>query len=285
MSADRRQGGPVVVVTGASGFLGARVVAALRQRHANVVPVARRPGAGWTQIDDYAETPPGDVIVHLAEDSDRGRVNKAGEVYAAQVRRTIECLRAKSGHRLVYASSGLLYGDAAERPCRPGDPVQLTDNYARSKRAGELLTLEHTGGVALRISNLYGPGMSANNVVSTILAQVPGRDDLCVWDDAPVRDFLWIEDAAAAVAAVALGTGTGIYNLGRGQGNAVREVAEVVLALAGQGHRNVCSTRPAGRHSSLVLAIGGTTRGFGWEPTTSLKQGLERLMTSKLIQP
>lgn len=262
--------------------MGSSVVAALRKRQANVVPVARRPGVGWRQVNDYSEAPPGDVIVHLAEDSDRRRVNEGGEAYAVHARRILESLRSKCGSRLVYASSGVLYGDDSCRAHETGDAVQLTDNYTRSKRSGELLVLQHAGGVALRLANLYGPGMSANNVVSTILAQVPGEGDVCVWDDTPVRDFLWIEDAAAAIVAVALGTGTGIFNLGSGRGYAIREVAETALAAATEGHRMIRATRPAGRESHLVLAIGGTARGFGWVPTTSLKQGLERLITPNL---
>ena len=48
----------------------------------------------------------------------------------------------------------------------------------------------------MRLANVYGPGMAANNVMSDILGQVPGDGPLVVRDIAPVRDYLWIEDAA-----------------------------------------------------------------------------------------
>lgn len=271
-----------VVVTGASGFLGARLVATLRDQGIDVLPLARRAGPGWTQVDDYSAAPEGDVLIHLAEDSDRRRVNDAGEASAEAARRTLGFLLEKNYRRVIYASSGVLYGDESTQPHEPGDPIHVTDIYSRIKRESELMVLKHSGGVVLRLANLYGPGMSEKNVLSAILAQVPGEGDLCVWDDAPLRDFLWIDDAAAGVAAAALGDATGIYHLGSGSGHSIREIAATVLALAGQSHRAIVATQPSGRTSHLTLTIDQTARDFGWTPKTSIKDGLQRLISPKL---
>ena len=71
----------------------------------------------------------------------------------------------------------------------------------------------------MRPANIYGPGMSKNNVLSTILQQIPGMGKLEVMDTNPVRDFIWVEDAAEGIVALALsifkdGNKCALFNLG-----------------------------------------------------------------------
>lgn len=272
-----------VIVIGASGFLGAKIVATLQQRPGvTVQPVSRRPGQNWTQVDDYSATPDGDVLVHLAEDSDRRRANEAGEGYATGIRRTLEALLAKKYRRVVYASSAVLYGDESMLPHGVTDPIKVSDIYTRIKSESEMMVLGRAGGVVVRLANLYGPGMSESNVLSAILAQIPGEGDVRLWDTSPVRDFLWIDDAAEAMAVIALGDAEGIYNLGSGHGYSVGDIANSALALTNETRRGILATHPSSRSSHLMLDIDETKRVFDWEPKTSLKVGLEHLITRKL---
>jgi UDP-glucose 4-epimerase len=266
-----------VAVTGASGFLGRTVVEYLKQAGAEVVPVARRVVPGCHRVADYGETPPADVLVHLAEDSNRGRVNAAGTEYENAARVTLKKILAKPFHRVVYASSAALYGDESMEPHGIGDVVAVTDAYTRIKHHAEGLVAARKG-VVVRLANLYGPGMNENNVVGTILRQIPGAGPLSVWDDKPIRDFLWIEDAAAAMAKMALGSLDGIYNLGSGISMSVHALAELALGLAGEKGRPIQTTKPIGRVSCLRLDISATTRDWGWNPLVDMRHGLEKII-------
>ncbi|AOS44982.1 dTDP-4-dehydro-6-deoxyglucose reductase [Lacunisphaera limnophila] len=271
-----------VVVTGASGFVGGALARALRSAGIAVVPVARSPGAGWRQLADYREAPPADVLVHLAEDNNRGRVNAGGAAASGAAIRTMEQLLAKPYRRVIYASSAVLYGDEESQPRGRGDAVQLADTYATTKWECERRVLQAKGNLVVRLANIYGPAMSANNVISTILGQIPGKGPLCVWDAGPVRDFLWIDDAVTALCAAITSEVDGVLNLGSGVGHSIGEVARIALAISGEADRPVQSTQPAGRSSRLVLDIQETTRALGWRPTTHLKTGVERLMNGRL---
>jgi len=267
-----------VAITGASGFLGARTVALFRELGWNVLPVARRAGAEWQQVQDYSQTPLADVLIHLAEDGDRRRVNEAGSIYGAAAQNTFAELLEKGYRRVIYASSAALYGDSVETPRKTSEAVTPSDAYARAKLANEKQVLEH-GGTALRFSNLYGPGMSPANVVSAILRQIPGKGEVLLWNDAPIRDFLWVDDATAALVAAATSADTGLFNVGTGSGLSIRQLAGTALSLAGEGERAIRSENPSVSPSTLILDIGETTRRIGWKPITSTEEGMGHLIT------
>lgn len=277
-----------VVVTGAYGFLGRHIVQLLEARgDVEVITVSRREIHGGYQVSNYAQSPCGDVLIHLAEDSDRAQVAKAGRAYEDQTQAALHALLAKDYRRIVYASSAVLYGDQHDRPRSPGDPIQVDDVYSRVKRESEVAVLNSPGGVVARLSNLYGPSMAQGNVLSTILRQIPGVGTLEVLDTAPVRDFLWVSDAADGLIALALrdlgqrGEGR-LYNLGTGKGVAIGELARLALELAGQANRQVEAKRSSRRQSTLILDYSETTAVCGWAPKTPLRRGIGELLQARL---
>ena len=274
-----------VVIAGASGFLGQALLRRLSGTDAAIVPVTRRSLPGMVHVADYGDTPAGDVLVYLAGSAQRVESSFAQETDQAQQHRAmLETLAGKPYRRFVYASSAVLYGDAASTPRSPDDEIHVVDAYTRVKRCGELAVLDTGFGAVARLTNLFGPGMSTTNVVSTILQQIPGAGDLQVRDAAPVRDFLWVDDAADALARMAVGHETGIFNVGTGKGTSIGAVARLALDIAGEGKRQVFSTRPDSRQSQLVLDISQTEAVWRWLPTTTVDAGLARLLQGGTAQ-
>lgn len=275
-----------VAITGASGFLGRELSDRLRASGHAVTALSRRAGPGLIELRDPAREIEAEVIVHLAETSDRRSANNAGDDYERQALATLRALLASGARRVVYASSAALYGDEAARPRRPDDPVQATDVYTRLKLASEQLVLTAPGvqGVVARLTNLYGAGMSGANVVSRILGQVPGSGPVQVLDDGPVRDFLEVGDAARALQAMVEGAAVGVFNVGSGVGTSIRDLALLALRVAGQSDRRVEALQPSPRPSTLVLDPSLTRQAFGWQPEIGLSQGLHRLIGLTTVQ-
>ena len=270
-----------VVITGASGFVGRHLHARMVATGAHVIAVSRQPCAGMLQVDDYGRSPDGDVLIHLGEESDRAVVNRAGEAYLDVSARVVGALAARGYRRLVYISSGTVYGDSSPQPSKPGDAVIANDIYNRAKLANEGIVLAAGGGVA-RLSNLYGKGMAASNVLSDIIAQLPGSGPLVVRDAAPVRDYLHVRDVAEALVRFAESNYSGIINVATGSGTSVRRLAEIVSAAAGQAGREVVSTNSMARPSTNVLDIKATSAILDWRPRMDLVDGLTELVHSKM---
>lgn len=273
-----------VVITGASGFVGTHVLRVLAaQQNVEAIPVTRKEISGWYSVSDYAQSPAGDVLIHLAEDNERARVAQSGQAYEEKALATLTALLAKNYQRVVYASSAVLYGDADTRAHSPNDPIQSDDAYTRVKRLSELAVLKLPAGIVVRPANIYGPGMSKNNVMSAILRQIPGEGTLEVMDTSPVRDFIWVEDAAEGIVALALnhfkeGKERGLYNLGTGVGTSIETLADLALEIAGQPDRPVKTKYSSDRQSRLILDFSDTTAACGWRPKTSLREGLTHML-------
>ena len=271
-----------VIVTGASGFIGRALVAALASAEAKVTAVSRRswessPGVRAYRVADYGETPcpPDAVLVHLAEAS---LIDAADEASAA---RNMTALLDKGFERLVYASSAAVYEGRAGSMQRPDDPVRGRNAYTRAKLANEAHA-RAAGGVVLRTANVYGPGMRHETLVAAVLAQIPGTGPLVIADMRSVRDFLWLDDAVAGFVAATLGEAVGTYNLGTGVGTAADALARHALELAGEGERPVVArTRPSDAATELVLDSRATEAAFGWRPRVSLDEGLQRLLAAR----
>src|SRR5262245_20534431 len=119
----------MMVVTGASGFIGRNLVAVLAARGQATLAASRRaiavePPARARQVADYGQlelAEVDDVLIHLAEPRDIAAVEANAERPDAGVRATLAALLAKAWGHVVYISSAAVYGDRAERACRPED--------------------------------------------------------------------------------------------------------------------------------------------------------------------
>ncbi len=273
-----------VIVTGASGFVGHRVVKELLRRGVKTCAVARHPVEfpDSVVVDNYFDTPSGDVLIHLAENPNRAQVNKIGSAYLSEAGALANSLVSKGYQRIVFASSAVVYGDKDKRRHKPIDPVLATDVYSQSKLECEML-FDKNNGVIARISNLYGVGMSTENVFSKIIQQVRCAGEVKVWNDKPIRDFLWVDDAVDALVEMALGKAKGIYNVASGRAVSIGELIDATLLSSGVDKQYTRTlTKSAEAYSAIFLDISDTFDSFGWAPKMKLEDGIKRLLNNKM---
>lgn len=276
-----------VVVLGAAGFLGHHVLRELRRREHRVIAVARVPPrldpmeqVRWVELDlDHADLSPleADTVIHVAEPnavtSQAGRqsnVDRARRLLAAPFR------------RIVYVSSAVVYGDQIRLPRRETESVSPAGPYAEAKLAVEELMSADPRCAIVRVANAYGPGMSPQNVVSDILANLGTTGALRLRDLTPVRDFVHVHDVARGVSDVAESSLVGIFNVGTGCGTSIERLARLACVESGTPDRELLSTDARATPSTLVLDIERMRRELGWSPSVTIETGIAELIRERI---
>ena len=261
-----------VVVTGASGFIGRPLCARLERAGAEVLRV--RSGA-------LAELPaqPEAVCVHLAANNDSEDLEKRYEASREEAAALARQVLGKKFRRVVFASSALVYGDAEKSPRTETSALRPTTAHGRLKAELEEI-FSAADCVRARISNVYGAGMSPNNVFSRILRQLQSGDRVRLRNLASVRDYIHVDDVADALAALALGTPAGAFNVSTGRGASVGELAALAARAHGKENAVIEAEDELERPSTLVLDPGRLADACGWRARVRLEEGVAALVAA-----
>jgi UDP-glucose 4-epimerase len=208
--------------------------------------------------------------------------------------RLLELLRRAPPRRLVFASSGgTVYGSAQMLPIPEHHPTEPRTPYGVTKLMIEkyLSVYRLLHGLPFRVyrfSNPYGPGQrqKQQGVITTFLRCLRDRQTLQIWGDGSVvRDYLYIEDLARAVAdSFELSASPNTFNCGSGQGTSLREI--VTLLEQATGRKPAVEYTP-GRSIDVpanVLDITALTELCSWRPQVSLPEGIQRTWQTILAE-
>ena len=287
-----------VLVTGAAGFIGRAVVAALRERGVPVTAVDREPpDPSWDAgvhvvTGDLAdqetcvaafETRPA-AVVHLAALTSVLRsVDAPMQTFAQNVTITqvlLELSRGSGVGTFVLASTNAVVGNVGTSVIDVDLPLRPLTPYGATKAACEMLLSAYSGSygmatAALRFTNVYGPGMSHKDsfVPRMMRAALSGTGVKVYGDGQQRRDLVFIDDVVSGVLR-ALDTGyDGRAIIGSGRSVSVLEMIDTVRAVTGCPVPAEHIEAPAGEMPAVVVDIAND---LGYEPTVSLEDGLAR---------
>ena len=302
-------------VTGGYGLLGTWLVRALLERRDRVVVLRRDdPYASALRLDgleERCEVVPGDVcdgaaleralgdyevdtVFHLAAQTLVGTANRSPvPTFETNIRGTwmlLEACRRMDVGRVVVAASDKAYGDHAQLPYRENFALQPRFPYDVSKAATDLIARSyfHTYGLPVavtRFANLYGGGdLNFSRLVpEAVAAALQGRRPVIRSDGTPERDFLYVQDAAAAYLAIAGALDGGgaageAFNAGAGEPRSVLDVVRLVCAAAGTAVEPDIRGQgvPAGEIDRQFVDPGKLRELTGWKPAVGLEEGLAR---------
>jgi len=288
-----------VVVTGASGFLGRPLVAALLRRGCSVhalgrsaIPHAISAQVRWHRVDLFDRAATREVIqgiranglIHLAWETAHGRYwqsSKNLDWTAASLQLLLD-FQDSGGRRAVIAGSSAEYDwsgapvlDEARTPLRPASLYGKSKNALRElvEAWAPLAGLSWAWG---RIFNIFGPFEYPERLVPRAIRTLQDGRKLAFDDGAQIRDFLHVDDAADALAELHTSSYGGAVNIGSGEPVAVRDVINGIAECAGRPELVDYGARPAPADSPtrLIASVGRLRDVVGWSPRGHLRDRL-----------
>jgi len=277
-----------ILVTGATGFLGRRLVGELESQGY----IVRQHSSADGDIANCILPMEGvGRVFHLAAKSYVPESwQNPYEFYQTNVMGTLNVLEhCRRNHAALTLISSYVYGQPQQLPIAEDHPVSATNPYAHTKILAEDAArfYEQRFGVALGIVrpfNIYGVGQRDSFLIPSIVRQVldPSVDAVHVQDFRPKRDYLYVEDAVAFLLALLRAGAHGVFNMGSGHSASVAEVARLVNNAAG-----VCKpvvSAEVQRPGEIMEVVADTSRAaaeLGWRPCTSLADGIAAVVAAE----
>jgi nucleoside-diphosphate-sugar epimerase len=303
-----------VLVTGAAGFVGARVARLAADAGARVRALVR-PGTQPSRLPDGVTAVEADLrdfqqvrqaleaarpqlLVHAAAlvdpRQDPALTLPMMEVNAIGTAHLLEAARQVAARRLVALGSVSEYGDAPD-PLREDGPQRPLDPYAASKLAATELALTFHRRLGLpttvvRPFVLYGPGEPTKRLFPSLFAAaLAGGGPAAFTPGEQVRDFVYVDDVVEGVlrALVSEPAAGQIINLGTGVGTSVQQAVRLAVQVSGdqvQPQFGALPYRP-GEPPRMVASTETCAALLGWTPPTSLEQGLKAYWRASTMRP
>jgi GDP-L-fucose synthase len=296
--------GKRITVTGGAGFLGSFLVERLRAAGAEVyVPLIE--DYDLTRLDDirrmYDVGQP-QLVIHLAAKVGGIGANRAnpGSFFYDNLMMGAQLMHEGYLRRLEkYVALGTIcaYPKLTPSPFREDDiwngyPEETNAPYGLAKKMQLVQAQAYRaqygfGAVVLFPVNLYGPrdnfDLQSSHVIPAMIrkfveARERGDDRVVLWGDgSPTREFLYVEDAAEAVALAAERyEASDPVNLGSGREVSIHELAEKIRALSGYGGSVVWDTSQPNGQPRRCLDVSRARERFGFVARTALEEGLAR---------
>jgi UDP-glucose 4-epimerase len=302
------RGRNVIVVTGAGGFLGSRVVPLVRRHaaHARLITVLRRrrpharvaPGVevihGDLRLPAVWRRLPTSVthVIHLAAAIPWDRRDaKRSSVILDNVAPIAHLLDASTQwtnlRHIVYGSSVSVYAPSGKL-LRESSATAPASVYGAAKLAGEqLLEPLAARGVtvaALRYSSIYGAGQYPGTVLPLLADRARRGLPLHVFNGRRVQDFLHVDDAARATWLASRRAARGAFNVGSGRPVSMSTLAREIIEAFDRAatSRVIEEARAAGSDAGIRMDVGRARRALGFRARIDLRDGLRRLAREAL---
>ena len=297
-----------VLVTGAAGFVGSRVVELLTQTTKNrvvAIDVAENPRsrelAALPDVEflvndlrdtDFLESAVArsDAIVHLAAVRTQASKARPKDAHDINVGVTYDLLSLATRHgvgRFVFGSTNTLYGpyqDPNASARREDQPwvCRGINMYAATKLASEayLEAFAGSGGpayLALRIGPIYGPRVSPGSngalALDILEALDKGEEPTVAWARNAVHSFVYIDDVARAAIAALTTERTGFAINVVGPPVTTEKLCTRLVQLYGHDPSCIQWQEERARYQRVSQDLMSETLGF--VPETTLDEGLQ----------
>lgn len=288
------------LITGGNGFIGRRVVQQAADTpgewHAAGLRGPRQTmpaGVSWHEADmldagaaeRLIDQIRPDRLMHLAWVPSAGSYRDSLDNFrwVAASLNLIRAFRERGGTRVVCAGSCAEYDWSHPLLSEDTTPLVPTTPYGRCKNALRTLVEDYArlSGLSLawaRVFFVFGADEGENRLVGSVLRAITsGRPAEC-GSAARVRDYLHVDDVAAAFLAILSSPHQGPINIGSGQSSTIGEIVGKLASCLGRPSlvRFGCKPTPAGEPERLVADVTRLHR--VWTPRATVEERIEAVV-------
>jgi len=307
-----------VLVTGATGLVGSRLVRDLLNVGADVVCLVRdwvpqselfagelasriKIVRGDIRDREIIERTLGeyetDTVFHLAAQTIVGIANRNPiSTFESNIQGTWNllesCRRSPLVKQIVTASSDKAYGDQDNLPYNETTPLQGVHPYDVSKSCSDLICKTYAVSYGLpvcitRCGNFFGEGdLNWNRIVpGTIRSIIRGENPVIRSDGSYIRDYFYVGDGSAAYMLLAekLAGNPSLsgeaFNFSNGVHVSVLEIVNIILELMSSDLRPEILNQATNEILNQYLDSSKAEEKLNWKPRYGLKEGLQKTIT------
>ena len=302
-----------VLVTGAHGFIGKRLVRTLLDANHELVATRSTADTGtppdWTEgvrvvplelcsgesVRKAVAVEP-DAIIHLAAVSysrdaneDPGRAWEVNAAGTARLLSAVKDLREEKGTDplVIVASSAEVYGQGEGRPRVESETPRPLNVYGATKLGSEIAATQARDEWDLRVIVVRpfpasGPGYQENRVLNKWIGALRDGQKTVEGDSSIVRDFMDVRDVAGGYRALlSRGQPGETYNLAAGRAVTFGELFAMLAAQLGKDARLVPATNPRRDARHLVADVSKIRTHTGWHSTIPLEKTISDLIDAQ----
>jgi UDP-glucose 4-epimerase len=263
-----------VLVTGSKGFIGHHLLAELKKSGIEAEAVESR-----IENKDDVEKEVGrkkpEIIIHLAARIPKGPKIDPTNFYNCNIAGTFNLLNASRMHgvkKFIFTSSMAVYGFPKTVPLNEEHPTEPFNQYGLSKLIGELCCKMFKGEfkiVVLRLSSVYGVGVTEPKATRIFAEQVLQGKDLTIYGKGEsLNDYVYVQDVLQAFKATITydKNDYDVFNIGAGQGMTTKNLAKIIIDLAGGSSKLIMVDKEELRPYDFVYDLGKAKRELNYRP-------------------
>ncbi len=273
---------------GGSGFLGPIIL----EQYPDIISVGRHAPPSYISnqhinlpsLDELHQLDAVDFdkVIFLVGNSNHHQINNhptMGFDYNVEpLKKILYYLQGRKIKKFMCFTTILLYDMArAQLPVNEAQPINpYINEYVFSKYLSEEIVkfyADKVPSISVRFSNIYGPTkLIRPDIVPTLIQKILSPEPATVWNTKPVRDFLYLNDAAEAIVKLLDTDYTGVVNLGSGTTTSVGEITSALEKLSGKTITNLNKEVGGPMHFQCDISL--VTKLTGWTPRHTFIEGL-----------